>query len=746
MLAIVAIGLLASGERGLSGQSAGLTIERINALPSFTGTAPSQATWSPDSSHLAFLWNDSGWPFRDIWVVPAGGGQPTRITDLNRTHPAPEGTDPDPVGSLALRAAARARPGVSSFVWAPGGTALAFLYRGDIFRVNADGSALERLTRTGGSKSNLAYAPDGAFLSFLQGGDLWLWHLGLKESPPIRATRMAEPSATGDGSQDVEFSDYSWAPDSSRIVLHFNDRRHVRLVPFPSYLSGDEPVLSLQRRPYPGDVDWVRKLGVYGISDGRVQFLDMPDSLGRNFLDYEWSPDGRHLLIQQDSDEGEERWLYVADAHDRSVVELLHDRRARRIYPAFRAIWQSDGKGIIFISDHEEWYRLYSLPVSGGSPRALTPAGFDVASNRGASTLVVSPGSREVFFVSTQKSPYERQVYRMPEAGGAITPVTAMEGVHDFSLSPDGARVATVHSSDLAPPALYLLDAQGGTEQRITHAGPEEFHKYPWVKPRYVTFKSRIDNFTLHARIIEPPDLDRTKKYPVVLGPVYSNTVRNSWAGARNTYAQMEALAGKYINVQVDLRGSIGYGVAFREAFQGDWGGGDLEDLHSAVEYLQTLPYVDQDRIGVWGSSYGGMMAMFALFNKPDVFKVGVAGAPAVDVAYFTSFDQHLSRRPHTHPETFRNSNLLNYGEDLEGKLLFIHGMRDTTVPFRTTVRMMEKLMLLGKDFDIAFAPNAPHGWSSSEHYAVFLNRKLQQYFDLHLGAGPRDVPVTRAR
>jgi dipeptidyl-peptidase 4 len=280
----------------------------------------------------------------------------------------------------------------------------------------------------------------------------------------------------------------------------------------------------------------------------------------------------------------------------------------------------------------------------------------------------------------------------------------------------------------------------------VTRSPPKEFDSYTWSKPRYVTFKSRIDGFTLHGRLVLPPNLDASKKYPVVLGSVYNNTVRNEWRGLNQTLQQFMAIEGKYINLQVDLRGSVGHGVAFREAFQGDWGGGDLEDLHSAVDYLKTLRYVDPERIGIWGSSYGGMMVLFAMFEKPGMFKAGVAGAPAIEVARFTSGDQHLSRRPNSHPHIFKKSTLLNYGERLQDHLLIIHGIQDDIVPFKSTVTMAEKLIALGKDFDLAVAPRSPHAWTRQEHYAVFMMRKLVQHFDRHLRPGPTPESTAQER
>jgi dipeptidyl-peptidase-4 len=181
------------------------------------------------------------------------------------------------------------------------------------------------------------------------------------------------------------------------------------------------------------------------------------------------------------------------------------------------------------------------------------------------------------------------------------------------------------------------------------------------------------------------------------------------------------------------VRGSVGYGRAFREAFLMDYGGKDLDDLEAVVNGLKSLPYVDGNRIGIWGSSYGGLVSVFALLTKPGLFAAGVAGAPAVDPLAFGPDDVAITRTPATHPDAFVRGSALHLGENLRDPLLIIHGLMDDVVPFRTTMALAERLMLLGKDFDLATAPAATHAWSSREHYAIYFYRKLVQFLDRHL-------------
>jgi dipeptidyl-peptidase-4 len=690
-------------------------------------------------------------PFRDVWIASAVSGPPRRLTHMARDFPNPGGRDDesDPIAALARSLGARQQGGVSQLVWAAHGRSILFTYRGDLFSVPAEGGAVARLTHTGGGKSEIAYSPEGRFISFLQDGDLWLWDRAHAE--PMRVTRLGVPplGSVPGGTYyrpEVELGTYvwggggpayAWSPDGRLVAAQYVDRRGMRKVPFPHFL-GEETSVNWLRRGYPGDYDEIRGLSIYSVPEGRLRFVDLPDRNYRRFAGLQWSPDGKTLLVDQLSEDSQDRWLYLVDPRDLSFRELWHDRRETRVYTdADLSQWGSDGRSVVFVGDLDDRYRLYVLPLGGGVPKPLTPAAYDVQ-GMGGETFTVSRATGEIFFVSNAKNPYERHVYRMPEAGGAPSPVTSLPGVHEPTLSPDGARLALIRSDDVTPAELYLVDARGGPERRVTHSPPGDFQKIAWARPRYVTFKSRADATTLHGRILEPPHLDGTKKYPVILGPAYSNTVRNRWAGARGTLQQYLALQGGYIGFQVDVRGSTGYGRDFREQFLMDVGGRDLEDLESAVEYLETLPYVDPERIGIWGSSYGGTLTVYSLFRKPGLFKAGVAGAPAVDARFFGTDDVSITRLPHTDPEAYRRMSGIFEGEKLEDHLLIIHGMQDDVVPFKTSVVLAERLMLLGKKFDFAFAPAATHGWAQREHYAQYLYWRLVDHFDRYLGRGPR--------
>ena len=665
---------------GLS-QDPRLTVDRIFSQPPITGISPSQPAWAPNSSQLAFLWKDANSNRREIWLVRSDGTGRRQRTRAN----AESG-------------------GVSQFVWTPDSNALILSRGGHLWRSNLNTSDEICLTRESGSRSSLAISPDGRFLSFLEQGDLWLLELGSKEL--TRATKVGVPPISKVplgryNRPDVEIGPYvwggptyRWSPDSKTVAVHYVDRRKMRTVAFPYYLNEQTPVNEL-RRGYPGDDNEFRSVGFYDVETTKLSLLDLPSPTRTRVVDFSWSTDGR-LLIDRESDTAVDRWLHQVEPTNKKLEQLWHDQRETRVYTSIGSAWHPDGKRVLFLSDIEDRYGLYLLE-RGQSPKRLTNKKFDVTG-----TPIVTAG--KIFFPSNEPSPYEQNLFQAPANGGEVTRIKTPAGTNRPYPSPDGTRVAILNNSDVSPTELYLTGADGkSAEQRITDSRTPEFKNQDWVKARYATCPSRIDDFTLHMRVMEPSNLDRTKRHPVIIGPAYSNTVRNRWSGRYSLIQQLLVERG-YIVVQVDVRGSTGYGRQFREGFLMDFGGKDIEDLHSAVEHLAKLPYVDSKRIGIWGSSYGGTLTLYSLFKKPGLYKAGVACAAAVDPYFFGTDDVAIVRRPQSHPDAFARG-AAQYAGNLQDHLLMIHGIQDDIVPFKTTVRLAEELMRKGKDFDFAFAP-----------------------------------------
>ena len=694
-----------------------LTLDQLFATPKLTGVEPSSPVWSPDSRYFAFTWNDEGLPQRDLWIASRDGDKLRRL-----------GSQPTAAGS------------VRDFAWLPDGQVILSLRGSDLWSTNLETGQHTLLATVGDGASNLSVSPDASKAAYLKDGDLW-W-VDLADGTVIAATEVGIP-----GLSSVPVGRYSrpereigpgiwggptyaWSPDGQFIAVHYVDRQEMRKVPFPNYL-GAETEPNEVRRGYPGDANEFRTVGLLRVADQDLRLLALDKPTENQVIEFTWSPDGV-LLLDLGSDTAVDRWLFIVEPERDELRKIWHSNRPSRVYTSFASAWHPDGKQVVFLSDLGDRYGLYTIDTmtTDGEPRLLTDPDYDVL---GPPSVVAAAGT--IFYAGNGTGPHERHVYRVSETDGKPYRVTSMPGHNDGYPSPDGRYLAVLHSDDATPPELYVTPADGGDVRRVTTSPLPEFNLRQWARARYVSFPSESDDYTLHARILEPANLDPGRKYPVIFGPMYSNTVRNRWAGVYSVVQQLLVQKG-YIVVQVDVRGSTGYGRAFREEFLLDFAGDDIEDIASAVKHIKGIPYVDSGRLGIWGSSYGGTLTVYALLKKPGLFQVGVAGAAAVDPHFFGTDDVAIVRRPETHPQVFQNA-AHRYAANLEDHLLFIHGMQDQVVPFKTTVVLAEALIKNGKDFDFVFAPGATHAWRHEPDYSRFLFGKLISYFDQHLA--PKD-------
>jgi dipeptidyl-peptidase-4 len=343
-----------------------------------------------------------------------------------------------------------------------------------------------------------------------------------------------------------------------------------------------------------------------------------------------------------------------------------------------------------------------------------------------------------VYLSSTMAAPSEVQLYRISAAkGGEPERLTKPAGTHQAVVSPDGRRFATLYTNDVQPPDLYIAEtAPGAPMRRITTSPLKEFSGFGWIAPRYVTFPSRKDGATLHARLILPPDFKQGVRYPLILGSVYNNTVRNRWS-AGNAFDLYLAQEHKFVVMNVDIRASTPYGRKFRQATMGDLGGIDLEDLISGVEYLDKQGMIDRERVGIWGWSYGGFLTLMAKFKAPDVFKVGAAGAPVSNWLHDTDWVVPLLGDPKDNAEAYKRTSPITYAGDLKGRLLIVHAMGDERVLFQDTAAVVDKLIQAEKDVDVVWAPKGGHGYDPSDEGQYNRHKRIAEYFIQYLGAGP---------
>jgi dipeptidyl aminopeptidase/acylaminoacyl peptidase len=448
-------------------------------------------------------------------------------------------------------------------------------------------------------------------------------------------------------------------------------------------------------------------------------------------LNPQWSEDGKNAVTFARSADNKDRWTLLIDpaTGKTKVLDHQHDDAWVGGPGAFTLGWLGDDKTVYFQSERDGWSHLYTASIDGGEPKQLTSGKFEVSDVR------LSEDKTKFYFTSSEGDLGQRHLYSMPVTGGPRVRVTTMPGNNQATVSPDETTLAIVRSYSDRPPELYIApnkpNASAVEIKQVTTSPIDEFFTYNWIDPPIVTFKAG-DGVEVPARLYKPAKWQ--KGGPAVLfvhGAGYLQNVHKWWSSYYREYMFNHLLMERgFIVLDVDYRGSAGYGRNWRTAIYRHMGGKDLDDQVDAVKYLVAEHGVDPKRVGLYGGSYGGFITLMAMFTKPDVFAAGAALRPVTDWAHYNhGYTSNILNTPQSDAEAYKQSSPIYFAGGLKGALLICHGMVDTNVHFQDTVRLVERLIELRKEnWELAAYPVEDHGFERASSWADEYKRILRLF------------------
>ncbi len=464
---------------------------------------------------------------------------------------------------------------------------------------------------------------------------------------------------------------------------------------------------------------------------GRGPRAQQPRDREVQLFQLQWSEDGQNAVLMARSGDNKDRWILLLDATTgkTKVLANVHDEAWVGGPGSFTLGWLPDNKRVYFQSERDGFAHLYTVSIDSGQPTQLTNGSFEVSDVR------ISKDKTRFYFSSSEGSPFERHLYSMSTEGGPRTKITNLPGNNNVDISPDETTLADIRSYSNKPPELYLLPnkpAEGTAEAKSVTTSPiPEFFTHDWIDPRIVSFKAR-DGATVYGRMYMPTNWKRGG--PAVFfvhGAGYLQNVHRWWSSYYREYMFHHLLAERgFLVLDIDYRGSAGYGRDWRTGIYRHMGGKDLSDHVDAANYLIKEHGVDAKRIGLYGGSYGGFITLMAMFTEADTFAAGAALRPVTDWAHYANqYTANILNLPQNDPEAYKRSSPIYFAAGLKGALLMCHGMVDTNVNYQDTVRLAEKLIELRKEnWEVAAYPVEDHGFEREESWADEYKRILKLF------------------
>ena len=573
-------------------------------------------------------------------------------------------------------------------------------------------------------------SPDGRLVGFVRDNNIYVSDL----------TTGVETALTTDGGDDVingtsdwvyaeelDLRDaFRWSPDGKRIAFWRLDQSAIR----PFYLVNADslyPELAPVRYPKAGTRNSEVKIGVVDVTTRAKVWVDLgPDKdCYVAAMDFAGSPD--ELWLTRLNRHQNRLDLLLADARSGASRSIMTDTDSAWV-DANQPRWIAGGKQFLFVSEREGYDQVYLFNRDGALVRRVTPGGWDVQDVYG-----VDEKKQVVYLSGAIDGPLGRQLVRVGLDGKGLTRLSTEPGTHSAEFAPTFALYVETYSRAGVPPVQTLRRADGNLVRTIADNAKlrEKVAALGLNRPEFVTVKTP-GGVDLNAWLIKPRGFDQTRRYPLLMtvyGGPGSQTVTDSWGGPNYLWHQMLAQDG-YLVASVDNRGTGGRGAKFMKMTYLHLGRYEVADQIAAARWFAGQAFVNPDRIGIWGWSYGGYMSSLSMFRGAGVFKAAVAVAPVTDWRlYDTIYTERYMRTPQENPDGYAESAPLAYADSLKGSFLLVHGTGDDNVHFQNSVRLVERLEAANKQFDMRIYPNRTHaiaGGNARENLFGLLTRWLK--------------------
>lgn len=514
-------------------------------------------------------------------------------------------------------------------------------------------------------------------------------------------------------------------PPGQRLVLIDLEERQKHDISIEGLTGFDEDVLASVK------AENAKARGEEYSSEKAARKLQLMQDWGWSQSAIQWSDDGK-LLVMLEAVDNKDRWIASVnlDSGKLSTEHRLHDD-AWVNYDYNQFGWLNDGR-FYFLSEESGYSQLY-IKAPGQAHKALTKGRFVV------SDVTLSKDGNFIYYKANKDHPGIYNVYRVSVADGSDEQLTWWEGTLDYSLSPDESKLLLTASSRIQPDELYVQEI-GGKLTRLTHYTSDAFKNYAWQAPNVVAVPSNHGAGVVYARVYLPEGYDASKadKYPAVIfnhGAGYLQNAHFGFSGYFREFMFHNLLAQQgYVVMDMDYRGSKGYGRDWRTAIYRQMGHPEVEDLKDGVAWMVNNANVDGKRVGTYGGSYGGFLTFMALFREPELFQAGAALRPVTDWAHYNApYTSNILNTPDVDAIAFERSSPIYHAEGLNKPLLIMSGVLDDNVFFQDSVRLVQRLIELEKPmFETAIYPVEPHGFREPSSW-LDEYRRIYKLFESEL-------------